>query len=246
MNLDEHPLGAAARPRFFVVSGPGGTGKSTVIRRWLQADPELGYVRNYTTRQRRPADPVSGIDDADWFHFVSVAEFRQRIEEGFFAQWANAAKGYASGTPLAPLEEAIASVQDLVFDYTPQLYLNLRRRFREQTVGIFMVPPSLAELRRRLAGRGDSEEQIDLKERMAIQDLAYMDEHDYLVVNHEVERALATLAAIKSAEKARIAALDGLDDTYGQLPPPSMLFYYDPHDQRLDHVHSEGGEGAAP
>ncbi len=244
MSFDQRPLGGRAKPRFFVVSGPGGTGKSTVIRRWLEADPELGYVRNYTTRERRPPDPASGIDDGDWFNFVSPAEFRRLIEAGFFAQWANAAKGYASGTPLAPLEAALSEGRDLVFDYTPQLFLNLRQRFRSHVVGIFMVPPSLAELRNRLLARGEGEAQIDLKERMALQDLAFIDEHEYLVVNHEVERTLADLEAIKRAEKARIAATMGLEETYAGLPGRTMLFYYDPHGQRLDHVHS-GANGDA-
>ncbi len=240
MNGDERFLGGRESPQFFVVSGPGGTGKSTVIRRWLAADPNLGYVRNFTTRPRRPSDPTSGVNDDDWFKFVSTAEFRQLIVDGFFAQWANAAKGYASGTPLTPLKEAIEAGRDLVFDYTPQLFLNLRRRFREHVVGIFLVPPTFGELRLRLVRRGDNGAQLDLKCRMALDDLGFMDEHDYLLVNEEVDRTVDAMQAIRLAEKARIGNLAGLRDTYEDLPGPSMLFYYDPYGQRLNNVHSEG------
>lgn len=233
-------LGGSPTSLFLVVSGPGGTGKSTLIQRWLREDATLGYVRNYTTRVRRPVDPASGIDDGDWFHFVSAEDFKQKVRADFFAQWVNPQKGYASGTPLAPLLEAIEEDRDLVFDYTPQLYLNLRRRFRRQVVGVFLVPPTLAELRRRLQARNaDTGAKLELKLQMGVQDLAFMDEHDYVVVNDDPDHALAQLAAIRTAEKCRIERQRGMVEAYDGQWPHSMLFYYDPAGERLARIDPE-------
>jgi guanylate kinase len=127
-----------------------------------------------------------------------------------------------------------------VFDYTPQLFINLRRLFREHVVGVFIVPPSLGELRRRLHSRaGASDAQIELKYRMGVQDLAFMDEHDYLVVNDDLDQTLATLAALRQAETCRIANLRGLTEKYRTLAPRSMLFYYDLHGERLAYLSDE-------
>jgi guanylate kinase len=114
---------------FLVLSGPGGTGKSTLIRMWRKDDPDIGYVKNVTTRARRPPDPSSGVNDDDFFDFVSRDQFRELVRQDKLAQWVNPQEGYYSGTPRQPLLEAIEQRRDLVFDYTPQLYLNLQRAF---------------------------------------------------------------------------------------------------------------------
>lgn len=224
---------------FYVVSGPGGTGKTTFVQRWLREDPSLGYVRNYTTREPRGVDATSGVDDSDWFDFVSPAEFQRLVREDFFVQWANATQGYASGTPIGPLHEAVEQRRDLVFDYTPQLYINLRRLFRAHTVGIFVVPPSFRELERRLAARGADERQIELKRQMGAQDIAFMDEHDYLLVNDDLDHTLEALKAIRRAEACRIDRMDGIAAAYERLAPRAMLFYYDPWGRRIEQIDPE-------
>lgn len=233
-------LGGRPQSVFYVLSGPGGTGKSTLIQRWREDDPSLGYVRNYTTRPRRPKDEKSGIDDGDWFNFITPKEFQRLVQENFFVQWSHAVKGYLSGTPIGPLHDAIAEHRDLVFDYTPQLYLNLRRLFRRYVVGIFIVPPTLTELGHRLRARGsETGDRFRMKFEMGRQDLAFMAEHDYLVVNDDREAALASLKAIRLAEKARMSNLRGLDETYARVAPHPMLFYYDPFGQRVREIHAD-------
>lgn len=222
---------------FFVLSGPGGTGKTTIARRWLADDSSLGYVRNHTTRARRAPDPSSGIDDDDWFEFVSTDTFRDLVEQDHFAQWTYVRRGYCAGTPVAPLVDAIAEGRDLLFDYTPQLYINLRRRFPAQVVGIFVAPPSLAVLRQRLEARGPAPGQTtEMKYEMAVQDLDYVDEHDYFIVNDDVDHALTELKAIRVAEKRRLRNLEGASDACRSASRPSMLFYCDPLGERLNQI----------
>ncbi|MGS0628464.1 methyltransferase domain-containing protein [Photorhabdus sp. RM125S] len=117
------------------------------------------------------------------------------------------------GTPIAPLQEAISAGRDLVFDYTPQLYLNLRRQFRQHVVGIFIVPPTLSELINRLSKRGTEQgQELHIKQRMALQDLAYADEHDYHVVNDDFEKTLQTLKCIHTSERCRMSRIIGLQE----------------------------------
>jgi len=232
-------LDGRASSVFFVLSGPGGTGKSSLIRMWREADPDIDYVKNVTTRAPRPADPVSGVDDADFFDFVSRERFRELVEQDEFAQWVNPQEGYYSGTLRRPLLEAIEQRRDLLFDYTPQLYLNLRRAFPEQVVGVFVAPPSMEVLRDRLAGRGsESGGRLQLKFNMGVQDLSYADLHDYHVTNHDLAQTLGTLRSILAAERQRLTRLPELGRLYDTMRDRrQMLFYYDPAGSRISGIH---------
>ncbi|MDX8050894.1 hypothetical protein SK571_16010 [Lentzea sp. BCCO 10_0798] len=223
---------------FLVLSGPGGTGKSSLIRMWRKADPDIGYVKNVTTRGRRPADPVSGVDDDDFFDFVSRERFRELVETDQLAQWVNPQEGYYSGTPRQPLLDAIAQRRDLLFDYTPQLYLNLQRAFPEQVVGVFVAPPSMEVLRERLTGRtSGAGDKLQLKFNMGVQDLSYVDMHRYHVTNHDLTETLETLRGILRAEKSRLDRLPELRERYEAMKDRrQMLFYYDPAGTRIDGI----------
>lgn len=221
---------------FLVVSGPGGTGKTTLVRRMLGNDSTLDYVRNVTTRPRRPPDPISGVDDAEWFDFVSRRQFRELVDVGAFAQWVQPDDGYMSGTPIAPVIEAIAEGRDLVFDYTPQLLINLRQRFAAHIVGVLVVAPTLDEFTRRLERRGGSSRDVELKQRMARQDLGFVAMHDYVVVNDDLDKAVAVLEAILAAERARLPRQLELVRSLLAEAEPTMLQYYDPWGRRLDAI----------
>ncbi|AEG94252.1 guanylate kinase [Ramlibacter tataouinensis] len=219
---------------FYVLSGPGGTGKTTLIKRWRQECSDLGYVANITTRKPRPQHRA---DESGLYQFVSRGEFRRLVEAKAFAQWVNPSEGKYYGTPIAPLEAAIAEGRDLVFDYTPQLYINLRRQFREQVVGIFIVPPTFSELLRRLHGRGtETGEELYIKEQMALQDLGYIDEHHYHVVNDDLEGTVSTLKAIRVAERHSLQRIGRIRELCRSHSPRTMMFYYDALGTRVTNI----------
>jgi guanylate kinase len=222
---------------FFVVSGPGGTGKSTLIREWRKCEPSLQYVPNVTTRKPRPA---SQIDETGLYSFATVDQFRRMVEADEFVQWVNPSAGKYYGTPRAPVEVAIQNGVDLVFDFTPQLFLNFRQAYRDRIVSIFLGPPSLEELRSRLEARAtETGQELEIKFMMGLQDIGYVDEHDYYVVNDDPQVALAELRAIRAAEHAKMARAPHVAENYRRQAHRTMLVYYDPFNERVTSIGRE-------
>ena len=183
--------GQPPRGLLLVVSSPSGAGKTTLCTRLREEFPSLGFSVSYTTRPPRPGE-TDGIE----YNFVEKATFQEMIALDEFAEYAMV-HGNMYGTSARRVAEAIEGGRDLLFDIDYQGGRQLRQKFPDDVVLVFILPPSLKELELRLRGRGtDSDEVIDRRIRVAREELRHYDEYDYLVMNDELARAYDALRAV--------------------------------------------------
>ncbi len=182
----------------FIVSAPSGAGKTTLARLAVGRLGGLTLSVSCTTRRPR-AGEVEGVD----YTFISEQEFRRRIEAGSFAEWANV-HGYLYGTEKAPLEGAIAERRDILLDIDVQGAKQIVRLYPE-AVSVFVLPPTLAELERRLRARGTEEEEtIQRRLKRAKEETKELRNYDYYIINREIGEAADTLISIIEAERHRV------------------------------------------
>ena len=180
----------ARRGRLFVIAAPSGAGKTSLVRALVQRLPSLRFSISYTTRKQRPNE-VHGRD----YFFVARDEFEAMVARGEFLEHARVFDNYY-GTALSQVEASLASGQDLILEIDWQGAQQIRRALPE-CCSIFILPPSRAELERRLRGRGtDAEDVIQRRLQDAASDMTHWSEFDYVVVNDDFDRALADLHAI--------------------------------------------------
>lgn len=183
----------------FVISAPSGAGKTSICREILQKFPDLRQSISYTTRTRRPGEQ-DGVD----YHFVSCEVFEAMVADGAFVEWARV-HGNCYGTALASLQQASQAGADILLDIDYQGAAQLRRSGLDG-VFIFIMPPNLQELRKRLDFRNTDDDTV-IARRMAnaAGEIAAAVKFDYLVVNDILERAVDQVRAIVLAETARTA-----------------------------------------
>lgn len=206
----------AGEGTLFIVSAPSGAGKTTIIRGLFAGGdfgPSLHYSVSHTTRSRRPGE-VEGRD----YYFVDEARFRRMIEAEAFYEWA-LVHGQLKGTSKAEVAERLASGRDVLVDIDVQGAAQIRT-VHPDAVSVFILPPSIAELRRRLADRGlDDAAQIARRTGDARRELSEIDRYDYAIVNDQVERAVAGLVAVIRAERHRRRRLRPvIDRLLAELP----------------------------
>ena len=183
----------------FIVTAPSGAGKTTLVSGLLDRDPLVSLSVSYTTRAAR-AGEVSGRH----YHFVDVATFRALRDKGEFLEWAEVHSNYY-GTSKVWLEEQMRSGKDILLEIDWQGAQQVRKVF-PKAVGVFILPPSLDELERRLRGRGtDSEEVIARRVLGARGEMRHVAEFDYVIINEDLPAALEDLVAVVRASRLRYA-----------------------------------------
>jgi guanylate kinase len=201
----DHPDHFKRRGILFVVSSPSGAGKSTISRKLLANDSGLTMSVSCTTRPPRPGE-VDGKD----YHFVSLDRFREMVADHEFLEWAHVF-GHRYGTPRPAVESALASGRDVLFDIDWQGAQQLYQRAGGDVVRVFIFPPSMTELERRLRARAtDSEEVILGRMSRATAEISHWDGYDYVLVNDDVERCYDDVRIILAAERLRRSRQTGL------------------------------------
>ena len=187
------------RGLLIVVSGASGTGKGTVCKKILDDLPEVAYSISATTRTPRP-----GEVDGKEYYFLSVDEFQAWIADGKFLEYANV-YGNFYGTPLNKIEERLNRGEDILLEIDVQGALNVKRKCPDG-IYIFLLPPSLAELRSRIEGRGtETPESLSRRLKNAVAEIKVGLEYDYVVVNDTIDNAAAQIKTILAAERLKVA-----------------------------------------
>jgi len=195
-----------------VLSSPSGAGKSTIARRLREDDPELVLSVSVTTRAPRPGE-LEGRD----YYFVDPPSFERMAAGGELLEYATVFN-HRYGTPRAAVEAALAGGRDVLFDIDWQGMQQLAANARADLVSLFILPPSLAELERRLHGRGqDSAEVIAGRMARAQDEISHWPEYDYVLVNHDLDATVADARAIVQAERLRRPRRPGLAELVAGL-----------------------------
>ncbi|NBC35142.1 guanylate kinase [Novosphingobium sp. FSY-8] len=198
-----------------ILSSPSGAGKTTIARRLLAEDSEIRPSVSVTTRAPRPGE-VEGKD----YYFVSRDTFDRMAEDNAFYEWATVF-GNSYGTPKAQIREGLKEGRDFLFDIDWQGTQQLSQKAGTDVVRIFVLPPSIQELHRRLSGRGtDSAEVIADRMARAQAEITHWDSYDYVVVNDDIDACFAQVREILAAERMKRTRQTGLIPFVRELLKP--------------------------
>mgnify|MGYP000953990917 CR=1 FL=1 len=207
MEVGRTANGIRRRGLMLVLSSPSGAGKSTIARNLLESDHDLTLSVSVTTRPRRGSE-IEGVH----YHFVSQREFERLRDTDALLEWAEV-HGNFYATPREPVERAMAAGRDMLFDIDWQGALQLKEKMRADIVSVFILPPSMAELRSRLKRRAeDAEDVIARRLENARNEIEHWLDYDYVVVNRDLDQAFTEVKAIVAAERLRRDRNPGLFD----------------------------------
>jgi len=194
----------------YVVTGPSGAGKTTLIKRLLDEEGNLDFSVSFTTRQKRPGEK-EGVD----YRFVSPGDFEERIDSGDFLEYADV-HGKLYGTSKSYVERALEN-SNLLLDIDVQGAMNVKREFPDSTV-VFIAPPTYEDLEKRLRARG-TETPEDLEKRLSDsrKELKLIDRFDYLILNQEAEEAYNMLKCVYIAETLKVGMQSAKIDEFKKL-----------------------------
>ncbi len=187
-----------SRGLLFVISAPSGAGKTTLLKRAMARVEGLSFSVSHTTRKPRKGE-VDGVD----YHFTSRGAFLEMVEDGLFLEYAEVHDNFY-GTSRKTVVEQLSRGMDIILDIDVQGAAIIRQQDASPGVYIFIAPPGLAELERRLRGRGtESKENIGVRLKNAVAEMEDAGKYDYLIVNDHLDEAVGLFVAIIFAERAR-------------------------------------------
>jgi guanylate kinase len=186
------------RGLLLILSSPSGAGKSTLTRNLTRQDHGIRLSVSVTTRMRRQSEI-----DGTHYHFISVADFEEMRERGDLLEWAQV-HGNFYGTPRKPVEQALANGEDMMFDIDWQGTRQIVEKMRSDAVTVFILPPSMTELKARLERRAeDTPDVIERRLRNAREEIAQWEAYDYVLINDDLNRTFRELRSILDAERLR-------------------------------------------
>lgn len=208
--MDMNTTDLKRRGLMYVLSSPSGAGKTTITRALLQKNNDLVISVSATTRPRR-AGEVQGQD----YYFVDTTEFNKMVDNGDMLEHAKVFGNYY-GTPRAPVEKALAEGKDVIFDIDWQGTQQLGEMARDDLVTVFILPPTARELENRLRNRSKDTLETDaqIRERMskASDEMTHYSEYDYVLINNDIDEAIARTQMILDAERLKRRRRVGLSD----------------------------------
>ena len=195
-----------------VLSSPSGAGKTSIARSLLTRDKEINMSVSATTRPRRPGE-AEGRD----YYFVDEEKFKTDINKGLFLEYARVFDHYY-GTPLGLVQKLLSSGRDVLFDIDWQGTQQIKAKARDDLVSIFVLPPSTAELEKRLITRAqDSAEVVAGRMARAADEMSHYPEYDYIIVNHDLDQSIDAVHTILKAERLRRSRQASLTEFMKQL-----------------------------
>lgn len=203
-----------------IISSPSGCGKTTIVRSLLE-DQELNLYNSISATTREPRNTEE--NDIDYF-FLKETEFKKKIDENFFLEYAQVFGKYY-GTPKSNVEKKLQNGQDVIFDIDWQGAIQLKNQSPENTITIFILPPSIRELYNRLKKRADTDPS-DMKNRMskAKGEIAQYHHYDYIVINDDLEKSIHKVKSIIEAEKSKKVRQKNLEEFVQNLLNEEIIY----------------------
>ena len=187
---------------FITISAPSGSGKTTLCKALQLVEPEIEWSISYTTREKRSIEE-NGVD----YFFISEEEFEDLIIQEHFVEWQNV-HGYYYGTSLSNLEDAIENNKTMLIEMDVKGSMSIKKLFPEQTFSIFIMPPSISQLRERLRSRGtDSERRINIRLKRFQEEMEFREKFDYVMINEDLD--LAKIELQKTINKLKQGVTNG-------------------------------------
>ena len=187
---------------FITISAPSGSGKTTLCKALQLVEPEIEWSISYTTREKRSIEE-NGVD----YFFISDEEFEDLIIQGYFVEWENV-HGFYYGTSVSNLENAIKNDKIMLIEMDVKGSMSIKKLFPDQTFSIFIMPPSISQLRERLRSRGtDSERRINIRLKRFQEEMDFREKFDYVMINEDLD--LAKIELQKTINKLKQGVTSG-------------------------------------